>query len=120
MAVRKTRKNTRQRAGAKVEVGLEVLARTRPKWLRGRRAGLLMHPASITTRYASAREVVAGLCGTNLKALFGPQHGFAGEKQDNMIESGHASDRHLRIPIHSLYSETRSPTLGFRCAADVK
>jgi len=96
--------------GARVEVGLEVLDRTRPKWLRGRRVGLLMHPASVTSAYASAREVVARLCGADLKALFGPQHGFAGEKQDNMVESGHATDRRLGIPIHSLYSETRSPT----------
>jgi len=69
-----------------------------------------MHPASVTSAFASSREVVAGLCGAGLKALFGPQHGFAGEKQDNMVESGHAVDRHLGIPIHSLYSETRSPT----------
>ncbi len=69
-----------------------------------------MHPASVTSDYVSAREVIARLCGRNLKALFGPQHGFAGEKQDNMIESGHAVDRRLGIPIHSLYSETRSPT----------
>jgi uncharacterized protein YbbC (DUF1343 family) len=100
----------RKRGGARVEVGLEVLARDRPRWLRGRRVGLLMHPASVTSRCVSAREVVHRLCGRDLKALFGPQHGFAGEKQDNMIESAHAVDRRLGIPIHSLYSETRSPT----------
>jgi uncharacterized protein YbbC (DUF1343 family) len=69
-----------------------------------------MHPASVTPDFTSARDVVHRLCGDGLRALFGPQHGVAGEKQDNMIESGHGSDPELGIPIWSLYSETRSPT----------
>jgi uncharacterized protein YbbC (DUF1343 family) len=97
-------------ARATVLTGLDLLARSRPKWLRGRKVGLLMHPASVDARFESARSVVARLCGRNLKALYGPQHGFAGEKQDNMIESGHGRDPDLRIPVYSLYSETRSPT----------
>jgi len=52
--------------------GLEVLARERPRWLRGRRIGLLMHPASVTSDLVSARTVIHGLCGGALKALFGP------------------------------------------------
>ena len=103
------RKRTR-RGSPRLLTGLEVLARTRPRWLRGRRVGLLMHPASVTSDLVPARDVVHRLCGDGLRALFGPQHGFAGEKQDNMIESGHGLDAELGIPIHSLYSETRSPT----------
>jgi uncharacterized protein YbbC (DUF1343 family) len=94
----------------RVRTGLELLARARPKWLRGRRVGLLMHQASVTSGLVSARDVVRRLVGDGLRALFGPQHGVAGEKQDNMIESGHGVDAELGIPIHSLYSETRSPT----------
>ncbi len=69
-----------------------------------------MHPASVTSRLESARDVVRELCGRSLRALFGPQHGIGGEKQDNMIESSHAVDAELDIPVYSLYSETRSPT----------
>jgi uncharacterized protein YbbC (DUF1343 family) len=90
--------------------GLEVLARSRPRWLRSRRIGLLMHRASVTRRLESARDVLHRLCGPRLTALFGPQHGIAGEQQDNMIESAHAVDGRLGIPVFSLYSETRSPT----------
>ena len=99
-----------RRGGARVLSGLEVLAETRPKWLRGRRVGLLMHPASVDRGWASALDVVRRIPGAKLAALFGPQHGIAGEKQDNMIESGHGTDADLGIPIYSLYSETRSPT----------
>jgi uncharacterized protein YbbC (DUF1343 family) len=95
---------------ARVLSGLEVLAATRPKWLRGRRLGLLMHPASVDGRWAAAIDVVRRIPGARLAALFGPQHGIAGEKQDNMIESGHGTDRGTRLPVFSLYSETRAPT----------
>jgi uncharacterized protein YbbC (DUF1343 family) len=90
--------------------GLEVLARRRPRWLKERRVGLLMHQASVTRSLESARDVLHRLCGARLTALFGPQHGIAGEKQDNMIESPHVTDGRLGIPIFSLYSDTRSPT----------
>jgi uncharacterized protein YbbC (DUF1343 family) len=69
-----------------------------------------MHQASVTRSLASARDVLHKLCGARLTALFGPQHGIAGEKQDNMIESPHNVDARLGIPVFSLYSETRSPT----------
>jgi len=69
-----------------------------------------MHQASVTRDLISARDVLHRLCGSNLAALFGPQHGIAGEKQDNMIESPHATDARLGIPVFSLYSETRAPT----------
>ena len=89
--------------------GLEALARARPRWLKQRRVGLLMHQASVTRRLVSAHDVLHALCGRRLTALFGPQHGIAGEKQDNMIESPHSIDGRLGIPVFSLYSETRSP-----------
>src|SRR5262245_39769280 len=102
---------SRARPG-RVLTGLEVLAAARPRWLRGRRVGLLLHPAAVDRAWRSARDVVHRLCGDRLQALFGPQHGIAGEKQDNMIESGHGRDAALGIPVYSLYSETRSPTAG--------
>ena len=92
--------------------GLEVLARARPRWLKTHRVGLLMHQASVTRRLEPARDVLHRLCGNRLTALFGPQHGIAGEQQDNMIESSHGVDGRLGIPVYSLYSETRSPTAG--------
>lgn len=99
------------RRAPRVQTGIEVLARALPRWIRNRRVGLLMHPASVTSGLVSSRAVVLDLCGRDrLRALFGPQHGIAGEKQDNMIESGHGRDAELGIPIYSLYSETRSPS----------
>ena len=47
-----------------------------------------------------------------LTAIFGPQHGFRSDLQDNMIETPHAKDRRRNVPVYSLYSETREPTDG--------
>jgi uncharacterized protein YbbC (DUF1343 family) len=45
-----------------------------------------------------------------LGAIFGPQHGFRSDVQDNMVETPHRDDPHRRVPIFSLYSDTREPT----------
>jgi uncharacterized protein YbbC (DUF1343 family) len=71
---------------------------------------LLCNQASVTSDFEPAWKVAHRLLGTRLKALLGPQHGFYGTAQDNMIETRHVHDEHLKIPIYSLYSETREPT----------
>ena len=50
------------------------------------------------------------LPGIRLSALFGPQHGFLGEKQDNMIESADERDPRYGVPVYSLYGDVRQPT----------
>ncbi len=77
--------------------------------LKGRRAGLVCNPASID---AGFRHVVdrAAEAGITIGALFGPQHGIRSDVQENMIESPHAEDAARRVPVYSLYSETREPT----------
>jgi uncharacterized protein YbbC (DUF1343 family) len=77
--------------------------------LRGRTVGLVSNPASVTHgfRHVLDRATEAGV---RIGAMFGPQHGFQSDVQDNMIESPHANDARRGVPIYSLYSETREPT----------
>ncbi len=77
--------------------------------LRNSRLGLIAHPASVTSDLTHAVDAILGT-GFDLRALFGPQHGARGEKQDNMIESGHYTDPITGLPVHSLYGEVRKPT----------
>jgi len=86
--------------------------------LRGRRVGVVCNPASVNGGLA---HVVDRLIesGTQVGAIFGPQHGFRSDVQDNMIESGHAEDTRRRVPIYSLYSETREPTAAMLEGVDV-
>ena len=79
--------------------------------LKGR-VGLVSNPASVNSSLRHAVDCLddAKLAGVTLAALFGPQHGFRSDLQDNMIETPHADHAARRIPIYSLYSETREPT----------
>jgi uncharacterized protein YbbC (DUF1343 family) len=93
-----------------VKTGLECLIAAPPKWLRGKRIGLLCNPASVDRRFCHARTRIHQAFPGQLKALFSPQHGFYAEKQDNMIESENGKDPLLQIPLYSLYGKTRIPT----------
>jgi uncharacterized protein YbbC (DUF1343 family) len=71
--------------------------------------GVVAHPASVTSELRHSVDALTE-AGLDVAALFGPQHGARGEKQDNMIESEHYTDPVTGIPVHSLYSEVRKPT----------
>lgn len=91
-----------------VVLGLTRLLASRA--LDGLRVGLVCNPASVDARLQHAADLVSEASGAVLGAIFGPQHGFRSDLQDNMIESAHAADVRRRVPVYSLYSETREPT----------
>ena len=92
-----------------------LLASTR---LRGLRVGVVANPASIDQAFRHVVDRLAKTDGVTLGAIFGPQHGFSADLQDNMIETPHAEDRRRRVPIYSLYSETREPTAEMLAGLD--
>jgi uncharacterized protein YbbC (DUF1343 family) len=77
--------------------------------LAGSRVALLGNPASVTR---GLRHSVDALADTPIRitALFGPQHGMRGDKQDNMVESTDEIDPVYGVPVYSLYGEVRRPT----------
>jgi len=78
--------------------------------LDGRRVGVVCNPASVDGRLRHIVDRLAQHPRARLAAVFGPQHGFRSDVQENMIETGHSRDEDRRVPIYSLYSETRQPT----------
>jgi len=92
-----------------MRLGIERLLDGEAPHLRGLSLGLVAHPASVTSdlEHSSTALLAAGF---DLHALFGPQHGARGEKQDNMVESAHFRDPATGLPVHSLYGEVRKPT----------
>jgi len=87
--------------------------------LDGQRVALVCNPASVDGRLRHAADRIAAHAGARLTALFGPQHGFRSDLQENMIESAHAHDEGRRVPVYSLYSETREPTAAMLRDVDV-
>ena len=87
--------------------------------LDGARVGLVSNPASVDRAFRHVVDAVAALPGVTLAALFGPQHGFHADVQDNMVETAHARHPRLGIPIYSLYSGTREPTAAMLDGLDL-
>ncbi|MBE9488959.1 MAG: DUF1343 domain-containing protein [Bacteroidetes bacterium] len=95
----------------KVSTGLDVLVRDKnlQKKFKGNVA-LLCHNASIDSTFNHAAVKFKEIFNTRFIKLFGPQHGFNTDAQDNMIETDHYTHPYFKIPVYSLYSETRIPT----------
>lgn len=90
---------------APVLSGLDVVARRLPAFVRGRRLGLLCHPASVTRGLDHAVEVIRRLRGARLVRLFAPEHGLVGAAQDH---AGVGAEREgtTALPVVSLYGGT--------------
>ncbi|HXD72859.1 MAG TPA: exo-beta-N-acetylmuramidase NamZ domain-containing protein, partial [Vicinamibacterales bacterium] len=55
--------------------------------LDGKRVGVVCNPASVDSGLRHIADLFARHPKAQLAALFGPQHGFRSDVQDNMIET---------------------------------
>jgi uncharacterized protein YbbC (DUF1343 family) len=102
-----------------VTTGLDRLVADGFAPLRGRRVGLLCHPASVDARLRHAAGLLRDAPGVDLRCLFGPQHGLRGETQDNMVEWEGFRDPATGLPAYSLYGDHRKPTRRMLADLDV-
>jgi uncharacterized protein YbbC (DUF1343 family) len=93
-----------------VTPGIDRLLTTERALVDRRRVGLLCNPASLDGSFRHSADRLFDDPDVTLGAIFGPQHGFRADLQDNMIESPHARDARRDVPVYSLYSEVREPT----------
>ncbi|HET9195565.1 MAG TPA: DUF1343 domain-containing protein [Vicinamibacterales bacterium] len=107
----------RQSSSSCVRLGSDALLSSGK--LRGRRVGVVCNHASIDRGFQHIVDRLAEAEGVTLAAIFGPQHGFRSDVQDNMIETPHGDDAARRVPVYSLYSETREPTSEMLKGLDV-
>src|SRR5687768_12270863 len=71
------------------------------KLVRGRRVGLLAHPASVDVRLRHDEDIVRE-CGADLRVLFGPEHGYTGHAQDMIGVAEHTA----QARVISLYGDS--------------
>lgn len=97
--------------------GIDVLCDKHMGWLRGLRVGLVAHAASVSTSGIPSPEFLP-YRGADVTCLFGPEHGFlsCGSAGEAMSHGKHPK---LKIPIYSLYGETRKPTAKMLKDVDV-
>src|SRR4029450_6151555 len=87
--------------------------------LAGKRVGIVCNHASLDRGFLHIVDRLAARPDLTLAAIFGPQHGFRSDVQDNMIETPHVDDAARGGPIYPLYSETREPTADMLAGLDV-
>ena len=79
-----------------------------PENLPGSKLCLLSHYAAVDDSFTSTLKILHQQ--SILHSVLGPQHGYWGETQDNMIEwEGYIHNRY-NVPVNSLYGRTRIPT----------
>src|SRR5262245_13499885 len=93
---------------SRVRLGSEALVAS--SRLRGAVVGAGRNRGSVRAGLTHVRDRLAAADGVRLGAVCGPQHGFRSDAQDNMIETPHADDPQMRVPIYSLHNDTREPT----------
>ncbi len=90
---------------ANIATGLDQFGQEYWKRFRGQSLGLLANQASVDHNLQNAKDVISSALPGQLKITFGPQHGFTGEDQDNMVETEDYVDPALHIPTISLYGK---------------
>ncbi len=95
----------------KVVTGLESIISdtTQQKKIVGN-IGILCHAASINSSFEHTVTLLKNSFKDRVKAVYGPQHGFVTDVQDNMMESKNFIHPYFKLPVYSLYSSTRIPT----------
>ena len=89
--------------------GIDVLLNKKLETVSGRRLGLVASPSSVDQHLNSSIDLLQAHPHVALVALFGPEHGVRGSAQ----AGDHVSDfvdPTTRLPVYSLYGDTKSPT----------
>jgi len=96
-----------KRRVARVQTGLDVLAAQKFAPLRGKHVGLITNHTGVDSQGRSTAELLSHVPSVQLVALFSPEHGLAGRKDEKVPSS---KDPSTGLPVYSLYGETRRPT----------
>lgn len=99
----------RSSATGQVYPGIDVLARQGFDRVRGKRVGLLTHPAGVNRQGISTIDVLRRAPEVRLVALFGPEHGIYGDEKAN-VPVDDKIDPRTGLPVYSLYGKYRRPT----------
>lgn len=87
--------------------GIDVLEREQFRSLAGQRIGLVTNQTGRNLEGTATAELLHRAAAVDLRLLFSPEHGLAGQRDDDQIGDG--TDPATGLPVYSLYGETRRP-----------
>ncbi|HEY6564718.1 MAG TPA: exo-beta-N-acetylmuramidase NamZ domain-containing protein, partial [Pirellulaceae bacterium] len=91
-----------------VLTGIDVLERDNFEPLRGRRIGLITNHTGVNRHGTRTAMLFARAKDPRLVALFSPEHGLQGNRDEARIAD--SRDSETKVPVFSLYGATRRPT----------
>lgn len=95
--------------GQTVKTGLEMLIKSQFEILKGKKVGLITNPTGVDANLRSGIDIIYKTPGIRLVALYSPEHGVRGEFTAGET-IGSTVDPVTRLPVYSLYGQTRKPT----------
>ena len=92
-----------------VMLGIDVLAADNFSAIRGKRIGLLTHPAGVNRYGRSTIDILHKTPGVKLVSLFAPEHALSGQVKAsvNFDDDIHGP---TGLPVYSLHGKNRKPT----------
>lgn len=101
-----------------MKLGLDVFLEKEFQKFTGKRVGLITNMTGVNKRLITSIDLFHEHPGINLVALYGPEHGIRGDaKEGQRVES--SIDPSTKLPVYSLYGETRRPNKEMLDAVDV-
>ena len=98
-----------------VKLGIDNINQVMPV-LAGKRVGLITNSTGMNSHFESTVDVLYGK--TNLVALFSPEHGIRGAaKAGDIVKM--MIDGKTKLPVYSLYGQTKQPTPEMLANIDV-
>ncbi|HND60165.1 MAG TPA: DUF1343 domain-containing protein [Opitutaceae bacterium] len=94
-----------------VMLGIDVLESQGFAAVKGKRIGLLTHPAGVNRRGESTIDVLRRAPGVKLVALYGPEHGIYGDEAAE-VQIPDRRDKRTGLPVFSIYGKYQRPTKG--------
>lgn len=86
-----------------VRTGYDTLEADGYRALIGRKVGLIANPTSVDRRLRHIADRLHAAPGVNLKAIFGPEHGFRGSAQAGHSEAKSVDPR-TGVPVYDMYT----------------
>lgn len=100
-----------------ISLGIDYLEQLEFSILKGKKIGLLTHPAGRNSEGISTVEVFRDSKEVELVALFGPEHGIYGDEKASVpVED--KIDHRTGLPVFSLYGKFRKPTVNMLSKID--
>lgn len=92
-----------------VKLGDDLLLTKYQRWIDGKKLGLVTNQTGVNSQGQSMAHILSQYPQASLKALYSPEHGLDGKATAGAKMESYTHPE-LKIPVYSLYGETRMPT----------